>query len=197
MYFIINLISDMFNNFVFVLINLSIDIYMLIRLRTTLNEKLEGLRKMYQMDTFKQNGNVKNQEESNKKTAQKELELQEAMNNAIRMVVLNSTLNIIFKLPLAFGPFVNALAAFYYQSDSYKQNILGYHIFMRKLKLNGLFYLIPDFGDWLLTFLLAIQLFIYARFDKKIRMGLDRFWILVKEIKKKPSNVNNGTCKKN
>lgn len=173
----------MLNNFVFVFINLSIDIYMLVRLRKTLNEKMEGMKKM---NLIKQCSELlRKQRESNQKTAQKELELQAAMNNAIRMVVLNSTLNIIFKLPFAFGPFVNVIATFYYKSDSYRNHNFGYHIFMHKIKINGIYYLIPDFGEWLLTVLFSVQLFIYVRFDNKIKMGFYRFLDIVKEKKTK------------
>lgn len=147
---------------------------MLVRLRQTLREKLE---KFNQISSASEN-----------LASQKELELRESMNNAIRMVVVNSTINFVFKLPLAIVPLHNAIATFYYKDQSLlKDENLGFHIYLSKLKLSGVFYFIPELADFLLTCLVSSQLFLFAKFDKKIRIGLER--LLSWPGKKKSSEI--------
>lgn len=167
LYFVFNLISDMLNYVVFVLVNLTIDVYMLIRLRQTLNEKIEKLKSIFSINSkINQNPN---------QLLKKELEMQESMNNAIRMVIVNSTLNFFFKLTMALVPLNNLIYKFYYQTKSYGNDKFAYGTQMRKLNLAGIQYLIPDIGEFLLTILISFQLFIFAGFDKKIKAGLSRF----------------------
>lgn len=133
---------------------------MLVCLRRTLREKLEKL----------------SQTSNEKLVLQKKREMSSSMNNAIRMVAINSTLHLVFKLPLAISPLENTIATFYYKNQSlFKTANFGFHIYMSKLKLSGVYYLIPELSDFLLTCLISCQLFIFAEFDKKINAGLDRF----------------------
>lgn len=173
-YFVSNIISDLINYVVFVLINLSIDIFMLVCLRSTLNEKLKRFNEM-KMDT--------------KKISQKEIEMRESMNNAIRMVILNSALNFFSKLPLAFIPMANTIATFYYKTNYYQEGNWGLHMLLWKMRANGFYYLLPDFADFLYTILISTQLFVFAKFDRKIKTGLDR---CLKLVKKKKSNINSS-----
>lgn len=160
MYFVANIISDLLNYVVFVLVNLIIDIYMLVQLRKTLSDKLTRLNEI-----------------SDKKVSMKKsLELEETMNNAIRMVVINSLLNLAFKLPLAFIPMVNAIAAFYYQSQSFLNGNFAFDTFLGKFRECNLYYLILDLADWLVTLLISIQMFVFVRFDKKIKFGFERIF---------------------
>ena len=99
-YFIVTLISDFLNYVMFVILNLSIDLYMLVRLRRTLNEK---------MDRFANLTDKKHAKE-------KQTEMRSSMNNAIRMVIVNSMLNILFKLPQVLVPIENAVETFYFHS---------------------------------------------------------------------------------
>ena len=52
-----------------------------------------------------------NQNQNEKKKAENE----EAVNKAIKMVVLNSVIGIFFKLPVCFIPLLNVYAKFYYK----------------------------------------------------------------------------------
>ena len=169
---------------------------MLIKLRMTLNEKLAKLSAMCVTEKSKSLNNDSKLNENNKikknNSTQKELEMREAMNNAIRMVVFNSILNLVFKLPLSFVPLSNAIATFYYQRNpiqfGFSTSNLEYHTFYNKLLQANLIYTIPDFGEWLLAILISIQLFVYSKFDRKIKTGLDRFRLFIKDyIKKKIS----------
>ena len=76
-------ISDLFNYFVFLIVNFSIDIGMIIKLRKTLKEKLEKSKEY----------SSKEQQEKKRKENEK------AFNNARSIVIWNISLNIIFKLP--------------------------------------------------------------------------------------------------
>ena len=94
-YFIYNSISDLVNYLVFVLICVIIDICMVVQLRRTLNEKSK-------------------KSESNQNKTTKNSEYEEAVNKAIRMVVLNSAIGILFKLSVSIIPIINVVAEFYF-----------------------------------------------------------------------------------
>ena len=77
-FFIFNVISDLMNYFVFVVISIIIDICMVVQLRRTLDEKLK-----------------KSQSLNQKQNETKKAESEEAVNKAIKMVVLNSAIGIL------------------------------------------------------------------------------------------------------
>jgi hypothetical protein len=112
--------------------------------------------------------------ESNQNKTTKNAEYEEAVNKAIRMVVLNSAIGILFKLPVSIIPIINVVAEFYFK------NILslflhpGFHEFYLMMYNTGLNILIQDLSGLLYTFSLSIQMFIYKRFDKKFQTGFDR-----------------------
>ena len=81
--FIFLFLSDFLNYFVFLFVHLSVDVGMLVRLRRILNEKLEKSKAFA----------TKEQLEKRK------TENEAALNNAVRMVFLNTTVHIVFKLP--------------------------------------------------------------------------------------------------
>ena len=104
------------------------------------------------------------------------------MNKAIKMVVLNSTIGIFFKLPVCFIPILNVYAQFYFQNSDYKLYHLQFAEFYSML-FDSLFYvLIQDISHFFYTFSLSIQLFIYKRFDKKFQTGFEK-------LKSKPNYV--------
>lgn len=80
----------------------------------------------------------------------------DSMNNAIRMVVINSALNFFFKLPQALIPLEMTVAAFYYQRKSFKncgnKCNYGYMVFFNRLRNSRLHYIMPDFSDLLKYF---------------------------------------------
>ena len=163
-YVIISLISDFLNYFVFVILNLSIDIYMLVRLRRTLKEKMQRFAKL-----------------SDKKQAkQKKLEMSHSINNAIRMVIVNSTFNILFKMPQILVPLENAIETFYFHGKIYDCVYnpitchLGISTFSEHLRDSFVYYMLPDLSEWLYNILISIQLFLYAHFDKNIKIGLNQ-----------------------
>ena len=52
--------------------------------------------------------------ESNQNKTTKNAEYEEAVNKAIRMVVLNSAIGILFKLTVSIIPIINVVAEFYF-----------------------------------------------------------------------------------
>lgn len=156
---------------------------MLVRLRRTLNDKM----KKYSALT------------DSKQMSKKEMEMHELMNNAIRMVVVNSTLNLLFKLPHTLVPLQNTLETFYYQSSQFYTNHCGtkcnygFHRFSVNLRDSNVYYLVSDFGEWLQTILISIQLFIFSKFDKKIQMGFHRIFNF--SLRKSYNNSIHTDCK--
>ena len=156
-FFIFNVISDLVNYFLFVVICVIIDVCMVVQLRRTLDEKLKKSQSLNQ----KQN--------ENKKT-----ESEEAVNKAIKMVVLNSAIGIFFKLPTCIIPLINVCAEFYYKNRKNLDYNLNFGVFFQYLFDSELYYLIQDISYFFFTLSLSIQIFIYYRFDKKFLTGYDR-----------------------
>lgn len=90
------------------------------------------------------------------------------------MVVLNSTIGILFKLPVSLVPLINVVAQFYYKNDNNSFAHPGFHEFYLTLYITGLNILLQDLSGFLYTLSLSIQMFIYKRFDKKLQAGFDR-----------------------
>ena len=157
-YFIFNSITDLVNYLVFVVICIVVDICMVVQLRRTLEEKLKKSASL--------NQNLKNE---NKKA-----ENEEAVNKAIKMVVLNSLIGIFFKLPVFFIPLVNICAQFHFNNWDYYQSHTSFGSFYTILLDSGFYFLIQDMSKFFFTLSLAIQMFIYKRFDKKFNLGYER-----------------------
>lgn len=144
---------------------------MLVRLRRTLKEKMERFANL----TDKQHAK------------QKQMEMRGSMNNAIRMVIVNSTLNIVFKMPQMLVPLENAVETFYFHSkrydncDPYKTCHFGISSFSDYFRSSFAYYMLPDLSEWLYSILISIQLFLFANFDKNIKTGLDRLNLLKKK----------------
>ena len=159
-YFTFNSISDLINYFVFLLICLIIDICMVVQLRRILDEKAMKIESM-KITIIALNPS-------------KPSEFEEAVNKAIKMVIVNSSIGFVFKLPVSLIPVVNLYAEFYYKSDFNVYLNPGFREFYSMLFDTGFYGLIQDVTSLLFTFSLSVQLFIYNYFDKKFRIGYDR-----------------------
>ena len=158
-YFTFNSISDLINYLVFVVICIIIDVCMVVQLRRILNEK------------------SKKSESLNQKLIEtKKAENEEVVNKAIKMVVLNSTIGVLFKLPVCIIPLINVCAQFYYKT--WGNRILNsahpFNILYSNLIDSGFYTLIQDVSHLFFTLSLSMQIFIYHRFDKKFRTGYER-----------------------
>ena len=159
---------------------------MLVRLRNTLNEKLKKMECLRNVIVTSSSETKK--EDERKKS--KDCDLNDAMNNAIKMVVCNSAFNILFKLPLLFTPILNTIASIYFRSNGYKTGrSVSMDTFLNILSRSGTLELLPYVADWLYTILISTQLFVYVRFDRKIKKGLDRI-LKREEIIKNDSKPN-------
>jgi hypothetical protein len=116
-------------------------------------------------------------------------ENKESLKIASRMVVINSLISILFKMPLMILPIINVLAQFYYSN---LRRIIGKNKFVSNnvtfeayLNRNfGYFYYFfqaadfPDLIDSLCNFLFSLSLllvfFVYYNFDEKIYQGFNR-----------------------
>ena len=157
-YFTFNSISDLVNYFMFVVICIIIDICMVVQLRRTLEEKANKSESL-------------NQKQNESKKAENE----EAVNKAIKMVLLNSAIGIFFKLPVCFIPLLNVYAQFYFQNIVYKLNHPQFAEFYSMLFDSQFYVLVQDMSRFFYTMSLSSHLFIYKHFDKKFRTGYEKF----------------------
>ena len=113
---------------------------------------------------------------SSNQIGEKKSDMNEAMNKAIKMVAWNSALNIALKIFFLYSPFINTVTTFYYKSDAFNvRKNLGLQTFLNKLGRAGFSFILPTMiPELLFTILISIQLFVYIRFDKKIKTGFDR-----------------------
>jgi hypothetical protein len=171
-FFVVNSISDITNYVLFVLICFIIDIYMVVQLRKVMSEKMQKIKKLY--------ANSKSKIDSTKK------ENDDAINKAIRMVVINTAIGLLFKMPVSFIPVINVYAEFYYKdfNDRYTRPAFGR--FYLYLFDNGFYSQIIDLADFLFIISISIQPLIYKRFDKKIQTAFDRL-LKTKETAQQPN----------
>jgi hypothetical protein len=155
LYFIYNSISDLMNYVVFVIICIIVDVLMLVRLKRTLEEKL----KWYDKETNAVKYEAKKKENEN------------AIKKLIKMVVINTTIGVLVKLPSSFMSIVYMYAYFYYLDymNQFISPLFGE--FYSFLIDTGFFWLITDVYEFLFVFSISIQFFIYKRFDKNFQVG--------------------------
>ena len=148
-FFILIFVSDLLNHVVFLLINLAIDIGMIVKLRQTLNERIEKA-KTYSTQTQLE---AKNQENEN------------AMNNAKSMIIWNTTLNLAFKLPTT----IYSLFYLYYSINiSNEKDHLILNYFYRFICIDADFCsMFLQLSNFLYFLCISIQLFFYKHYDKK------------------------------
>ena len=155
-YLILNSISSFINYFLFVIICSIIDICMVVQLRRTLEEKA------------KKSGSMMNQNQNETKKT----ENQDVVKKAIKLVVLNTTIGICFKLPGLLIPLLNLCAEFFVSSND--RIPTGFSYIFHFLHFTSFIIIIQDVANLLYTISLSIQIFIYYRFDKKFQTGCQR-----------------------
>ena len=158
-YFIFNFISDLLNYQVFLFVHLSIDIGMVVKLKQTLNEKLEKSKAYISKD----------QQEK------KEKENETVLDDAVYMVILNSVVGTLLKLPL----FLYSLIYFYY--SIYRMNDLnflnhpGFGRFYTRFCIDAYFCdMFHTLADFMYSLLISIHFFVSKRFDRKFRAAFER-----------------------
>ena len=97
------------------------------------------------------------------------------------MVVINTAIALLFKSPLTFIPVVNVYAEFYYKRIRNRLKSPLFGEFYSSLLDTGFYSMIQDLSDLLYTLSIAIQIFIYIRFDRKFKAGFDRLILRRKE----------------
>ena len=169
-YFIINSISDLLNYCLFILVHLSIDFGMVVTLRETLKTKFEKLKSMYSKD---------DQEK-------KRIENETVVNNAISMVVLNSSTSFLLKSPIFFYSLLMLVVNIYKINDYFllkhpKFNLFyNYYCFEVRICEMSL-----QIFDFLYLLSITIPFFFYKHFDKKIKCAFEK-----KFSRKKNKNKN-------
>jgi hypothetical protein len=182
--FLLSSLSDLLNHFVFTCVNLFVDVVMLVKLRRTLAEKLAKLSSM----------NL-----SRKIVEKRKEENRESMNRAVRMVVINSLISILLKLPLMILPVINIAAQFYYLDQRtfmfenfFEKTNYGFAAYLNR-SFGYFFYLFktsafPDFidsvGNFCFSLSLSLSFFVYFNFDKNIYHGFNRIFIKKKVVEK-------------
>ena len=174
-YHFANITSDLLNYVVFVLINMSIDIYMVVRLRRTLIEKSKRLKNLYASDSPRCDTTAT---ASSTATKSKELDVTKSIENAIRMVTINSTLNILLKLPLCFLPLMNAIMALKCHLKVRQDSFMNFY---GEFIAHFLDFLFENLSELLFIILISVQLFIYVKFDNKMKIAFWRCFIKVEK----------------
>ena len=164
-YFIVNSISDIINYVIFVLICIFIDIYMIFQLRQVMNEKLEKIKRLYSQSQSQQS---KAKIESTKK------ENEEVINKVIQMILINTAIGLLFKMPSSFIPVLNVYAEFYYKDLNMKYIHPAFGRFYSSLFYSGYYGEISDIAEFLFILSIFIQPFIYKQFDKKFQIAFQR-----------------------
>ena len=159
--YILNLISDSFNYFIFLIVNFAIDIGMIVKLRETLNEKLE-----------------KSKEYSSKVQQEKRsVENETAIDKTRSMIIWNISLNLILKLPaISYSIFHLYFIIFKSNPNNY-MNYPRFSRFVMRICVEGkLCSVIFQFADFLYLFYISIQLFFYKHYDKKFSLSYDKIF---------------------
>jgi hypothetical protein len=169
-YFIFSFISSFVNYLLFVVITVIIDICMAVQLRRTLEDKSKKSESLNQ-----------------KQNETKKTEFEEAVNKAIKMVVLNTAIGIFFKIPLSIIPLINLYYTIYSSQNAVYQYTHPYFRYIfRLLQDSEIYYGIEDMASFFFTLSLSIQMFIYKRFDRKFRTGYER--LINRALFEKPKN---------
>ena len=136
--YIMNFIIDLINHLIFLLVNLSIDVGMMVKLRQTLNEKFE-----------------KSKEFSTK--SQLKTENETALHNARSMIIMNISLSILFKFPSLFYSLIHL----FYFYNRFNQSFFYYFC-------TDSCDLLTQITDFLYIIFISIQLFFYKHYDNKL-----------------------------
>jgi len=153
-FFIVNSLFDILNYVVSMIICMIIDIVMVVKLRTVLEEKKAKSKKL-------------------KTSSQQNKEYDEAVNKAIKMVVINTAINLLFKIPIAFLPTLSVYAQFYRKNENFLYEKPKFKEFYILLVKSGSYVMFDNLSDLFFCFSISIQFFIYRCFDFKFRNGLE------------------------
>ena len=159
-FFILNFISDILNHLVLLLVNLVIDIGMILKLKQTLNERFEKFKEYSTID-----------QQNKKKT-----ENQTVLDNAISMVILNTSLNLLLKLP------TSSYSLIYLFYNIYRQYKVPYvsenrHLerFFKRFCIEGNFCeMILKLSDFLYLLSISLQFVFYKHYDKKLNSAIKK-----------------------
>ena len=159
-FFIINFISDLLNHFFLLLLNLAIDIGMIIKLRQTLNERFEK---------FKEYSTTAQQEK-------KKTDNETVLDNAISMVILNTILNLLLKLPASFCSLIYLWYSIYLQQNIPLTwgNFILERFFKRYFIDANLSGFIQKLSDFLYLLSISLQFFFYKHYDKKLNSAIKK-----------------------
>jgi len=100
------------------------------------------------------------------------------------MVVINTSINLLFKIPISILPIINVYAQFSYKNENSLLKKPSFKEFYLCLIDSRSFSMIEDLYDMLYCFTIMIRLFIYIRFDITFKTG---FHVL---FKKSTTKVN-------
>ena len=167
-FFIINFISDLFNHFLLLIVNLAIDIGMIIKLKQTLNERLEN---------FKSYSTIAQQEK-------KKTDNENVMDNAISMVILNTSLNLLLKLPESLYSLIYLWYGIYlHYNDPFVWENRVLERFFKLVCLTSQFCgMLQRLSDFLYLLSISLQFFFYKHYDKKLNSAIKKRFTSKKNI---------------
>ena len=157
-------ILDVINYFVFLIIFIMIEVSIVTRLRKTMNGKLMWYKQ--ENDSIKCEANNKENKDAFKLN---------------KLVVVNTALCIIFKLPNLLVSIINFYAAFYYWNYKNLFTVSIFGGFYSYLLDTGFYTLINDICEFLYIVSISILFFIYKRFDKNFQEGYQMFFAKMKK----------------
>ena len=167
-FFIINFISDILNHFVLLILNLAIDVGMIIKLRKTLNERLEN---------FKAFSSTAQQEK-------KKTDNEAVLDNATSMVILNTTLNLLLKLPASLYSLIYLWYSIYLQHNIptvWENRAL--ERFFKRVCIDAKFCdMLQKLSDFLYLLSISLQFVFYKHYDKKLNSAIKKKFGSKKDI---------------
>lgn len=167
-YFVFNSMIDLINYGVFVLANIAIDVYMIVRLKRVLKGKIYISKLLNIIHTTPITSEAP-AARSKADGAIKMPDFQDSLNKSTKMVLFNTVLGVCFKLPLIILPLLNVYAQFYYKNADARYRRPSFDRFYSAMFETGFNVLGQDIADMLFSISLAVQIFIYDKFDKKFK----------------------------
>ena len=167
-FFILNFVCDLLNHFVLLIVNLAIDIGMIIKLRHTLNERLENV-KAYSTTA----------QQEKKKT-----DNENVLDNAISMVILNTTLNLILKLPASLYSLIYLWYSIYlHKNVPFLWENVTLERFFKRFCISAKFCgMLLQLSDFLYLLSISLQFFFYKHYDKKLNSAIKKKFGSKKDI---------------
>ena len=159
-FYILNFISDILNHFVLLLVNLAIDIGMIIKLKQTLNERFEKFKEYSTADQLEK----------------KKTENENVFDNAISMVILNTTLNLLLKLPASLYSLIYLWYSYYliHNIPFVWENFTLERFFKRYFIDANLSGLLLKLSQFLYLLSISLQFVFYKHYDKKLNSAIKK-----------------------